>query len=153
MTTQEGPSAVASLSDDVNAMVAAVQNTALGDKYVVGEGAQESTPPVPVVGPRVGKWTERETTNYDTYVTPVQDPEGPKGLPVGEWGASSARYEWKEEYGDVAPADEVLERMLFGEHGVTERAGAGLQFDKYGFLQFCSCLRDVDYTRPRLIQC
>ncbi|PWW73817.1 DEAD-domain-containing protein [Tuber magnatum] len=130
MTTQEDPNTVESLSSDINAMVAAVQSTALGDKYVVGEGAPESTPPVPVVGPRVGKWVERETTNYDTYVAPVQDPEGPRGLPVGEWGASGARYEWKEEYGDVAPADEVLERMLFGEPGVAERAGAGLQFDK-----------------------
>ncbi|KAG0135997.1 P-loop containing nucleoside triphosphate hydrolase protein [Tuber indicum] len=130
MTTQEDPNTVASLSNDINAMVAAVQSTALGDKYVVGEGAQESTPPVPVVGPRVGKWIERETTNYETYVIPVQDPEGPRGIPVGEWGASGARYEWKEEYGDVAPADEALERMLFGEPGVSERAGAGLQFDK-----------------------
>lgn len=151
MTTQEGPNAEASLSDDINAMVAAVQSTALGDKYVVGEDAQESTPPVPVVGPRVGKWTERETTNYDTYVTPVQDPEAPRGLPTGEWSASSARYEWKEEYGDVAPADEVLERILFGD--VPERAGAGLQFDKYGFLKSCSYLREVDSTRLRLMLC
>ncbi|PWW80799.1 DEAD-domain-containing protein [Tuber magnatum] len=133
MSTQEDPNTAASLSNDISAMVAAVQSTALGDKYVVGE----------VVGPRVGKWVERETTNYDTYVTPVQQSEGPKGLPVGEWGASGARYEWKEEYGDVAPADEVLERMLFGEPGTAERAGAGLQFDKYCFLKSSPPLHPV----------
>ncbi|CUS09042.1 unnamed protein product [Tuber aestivum] len=137
MTTQGDSSTVASLSDDITAMVAAVQTTTLGDKYVVGEGTQESTPPLPVVGPRVGKWVERETTNYDTYATPVQDPEGPRGLPVGEWGASGARYEWREEYGDVAPADEMLERMLFGEPGTAERAGAGLQFDKLLTISVC----------------
>ncbi|RPB01027.1 DEAD-domain-containing protein [Choiromyces venosus 120613-1] len=142
MTTPEDPNSVASLSNDINAMVAAVQSTALGDKYMVGEGAQESVPPVPVVGPRVGKWIERETTNYDTYATPIQDLEGPKGVPSGEWGASGARYEWKEEYGDVAPADEGLERMLFGEPGVNDHASAGLQFDKYGFLKPSSYFRD-----------
>ena len=33
---------------------------------------------------------------------------------VPEWGAKSARYEWKEEYGDVGPAFKPLEDMLFG---------------------------------------
>ena len=33
---------------------------------------------------------------------------------VPAWGANSARYEWKEEYGDVGPAFKLLEDQLFG---------------------------------------
>lgn len=41
------------------------------------------------------------------------------------WSHDAAKYEWKEEYGDVGPRDERLEKDLFhGEH--ITRAGAKL---------------------------
>ena len=33
---------------------------------------------------------------------------------VPAWGANTARYEWKEEYGDIGPAFKDLEAELFG---------------------------------------
>lgn len=86
---------------------------------------------IPVDGPVVGDWTERQPFDYEVY-TAERDPEAPRGAPIGQWAASGRRYEWKEEYGDVAPRDEVLERMLFGEPGEEgENMGAGIQFDKF----------------------
>lgn len=84
---------------------------------------------LPVDGPRVGQWTERQAFDYEVYTAP-RDPEAPKGEPTGQWAASGPRYEWKEEYGDVAPADEKLERMLFGEPGLEDHSTAGIQFNK-----------------------
>ena len=40
-----------------------------------------------------------------------------------EWGATAQRYEWNDEYGDVAPAIPELERQLFQNDTIT-RAGA-----------------------------
>lgn len=86
---------------------------------------------IPVEGPVVGQWNEREAFDYATY-TAERDPEAPRGQPTGQWAASGRRYEWKEEFGDVAPRDEALERMLFGDPGEeTENMGIGIQFDKF----------------------
>ena len=47
-------------------------------------------------------------------------PEGPK------WASNARRYEWKEEYGDVAPRIEELEQELF--HGeFRNRAGPKIE--------------------------
>ena len=49
--------------------------------------------------------TEQETTGEANTVTP--------GLPSAQWAATAERYEWLEEYGDVAPRNESLEKILF----------------------------------------
>lgn len=86
---------------------------------------------IPVDGPVVGEWSEREAFDYATY-TAERDPDAPRGQPTGQWAASGPRYEWKEEFGDVAPRDEALERMLFGDPGdETEHTGIGIQFQKF----------------------
>lgn len=77
----------------------------------------------------VGEWIPRLAYNYETY-TATRDPELPRGEAFGQWAASGARYEWKEEYGDVAPRDERLEKMLFGDDTTDEPSGAGLDFSK-----------------------
>lgn len=46
---------------------------------------------------------------------------------VPEWAANARRYEWSDEYGDVGPSDEELERMLFRD---SERVEAGDHFAK-----------------------
>lgn len=99
---------------------------------------------IPVDGPVVGEWNEREAFDYATY-TAERDPDAPRGQPTGQWAASGRRYEWKEEFGDVAPRDEALERMLFGDPGdETENMGIGIQFEKFvhnphyhGLHRFC----------------
>ncbi|KAF8249745.1 DEAD/DEAH box RNA helicase [Wilcoxina mikolae CBS 423.85] len=76
----------------------------------------------------VGDWIPRQAYDYEAY-TATRDPELPRSEPYGQWAASGARYEWKEEYGDVAPRDERLERMLFGDE-LDEPSGAGIDFSK-----------------------
>jgi ATP-dependent RNA helicase DDX3X len=76
----------------------------------------------------VGNWVPRQAYDYEIY-TATRDPGLPRGEPSGQWAASGARYEWKEEYGDVAPRDERLEKMLFGEE-TDEPSGAGIDFSK-----------------------
>ncbi|KAI5296682.1 hypothetical protein KEM52_000006 [Ascosphaera acerosa] len=44
-----------------------------------------------------------------------------------EWASSAAKYEWREEFGDVGPRNEALEKMLF-HSDLISRAGAS--FDK-----------------------
>ena len=77
-------------------------------------------------------WSKPVSYNYGMYAAPFNPPrQGVEGEPsegtaeatearprftedVPEWGAKSARYEWKEEYGDVGPAFKELEDMLYG---------------------------------------
>ena len=59
--------------------------------------------------PRLG--TEGEAKKGETGTEETR-PRFTEDVP--EWGANSARYEWKEEYGDVGPAFKALEDMLFG---------------------------------------
>ncbi|TGZ78023.1 ATP-dependent RNA helicase DED1 [Ascodesmis nigricans] len=73
-----------------------------------------------------GEWVPRQKFDYATYLA---KPEAARGQPSGNWLASGERYEWKEEYGDVAPRDERLERELFG-HPDDEPIGKGLDFSK-----------------------
>lgn len=44
----------------------------------------------------------------------------------GNWGHDAVKYEWKDEYGDVGPRDETLERQLFQGETIN-RAGAKLE--------------------------
>ena len=49
--------------------------------------------------------------------------EGPS-----DWAGSAVKYEFKEEFGDVGPDDEVLKKILFGdEHQVKQ----GEEFSRY----------------------
>lgn len=80
----------------------------------------------------IGDWVPRQKFDYATYTTKE---EVPRGQPSGTWLAGAERYEWKEEYGDVAPRDERLEKQLFGEEG-DEPSGTGLDFRKQVSLSF-----------------
>lgn len=54
-------------------------------------------------------WTETTAFDYDQF--------NRTGGHDAEWHGSARVYEWKEEYGDVAPAHPELEKILFGgEH-------------------------------------
>jgi ATP-dependent RNA helicase DDX3X len=98
----------------------------------------------------VGNWIPRQAYDYGTY-TAARSPNLPHDEPYGQWAASSARYEWQEDYGDVAPRDERLEKMLFGQES-DEPSGAGIDFSKYALIipPFW-CFKQL-LTFPRLFQ-
>ncbi|KAL8941906.1 MAG: hypothetical protein Q9216_001979 [Gyalolechia sp. 2 TL-2023] len=65
-------------------------------------GAQDSSLDGPGVnGPGVTPWGNRE--NIDDY----------EALPV--WAANARRYEWSDDFGDVGPPDEELEKLLYND--------------------------------------
>jgi ATP-dependent RNA helicase DDX3X len=49
------------------------------------------------------------------------------GLHSDDWAGNGAVYEWKDEYGDVGPRFEDLEKILFGGEN---RQTTGIKFDK-----------------------
>jgi hypothetical protein len=99
-----------------------------------------------VEGPVVDGWVERKPYDYETYATPDRDPEAPRGEPTGQWAASGRRYEWKEEYGDVAPRDEALELMLFGEvEDTPQTTSSGIQFER--FVNILTKMAHLNYQR------
>ncbi|PGH12646.1 hypothetical protein AJ79_04144 [Helicocarpus griseus UAMH5409] len=64
-------------------------------------------------------WVEPQRYDYGTYNAPPPKPGDDGGFTADlpEWASSAAKYEWKEEYGDVGPRNEELENMLFhSEH-------------------------------------
>lgn len=115
---------------------AAGSSGSISDIELKGDSISLSDPVLPpgdgVEGPVVDGWVERKPYDYETYATPDRDPEAPRGEPTGQWAASGRRYEWKEEYGDVAPRDEALELMLFGEvEDTPQTTSGGIQFERF----------------------
>lgn len=49
------------------------------------------------------------------------------GLGGGDWANKAPVYEWKDEYGDVGPRFEDLEKQLFGYENHVRQ---GIQFDR-----------------------
>jgi ATP-dependent RNA helicase DDX3X len=68
---------------------------------------------------RMKGWVAPEGYDYTKYndpsTKPAEDTEPEQQLPQDfpEWAANAAKYEWKDEYGDVGPANLELEAMLF----------------------------------------
>ena len=46
----------------------------------------------------------------------------------GDWANKAAIYEWKEEYGEIGPRFEALEKQLFGNDF---HVRSGIKFDRY----------------------
>lgn len=81
---------------------------------------------------RAKGWVAPESYDYDKYTAtpaPAEQPAGDAGdgqLP--EWAANAAKYEWKDEYGDVGPEIPELEEQLFRNEFINR---AGLKIGKY----------------------
>jgi ATP-dependent RNA helicase DDX3X len=71
----------------------------------------------PAQDPRVAGWTEPTPFSYDNY----QNKE------FTDWAGMAARYEWNDEYGDVGPRNEELEKQLFNLEFMSR---AGVRFDE-----------------------
>lgn len=72
-------------------------------------------------------WTEPQRYDYDTYNADPKPGEGAGLTDLPEWASNAAKYEWKEEYGDVGPRNEELEKMLFHDEYLNR---AGNKFDR-----------------------
>lgn len=71
---------------------------------------------------RDAQWAKPQKFDYDAYNAGPRDtgPSVPAASADADanapsWAANASRYEWSEEYGDVAPRHEALEEMLFGD--------------------------------------
>ncbi|KAJ0425991.1 DEAD/DEAH box RNA helicase [Aspergillus carlsbadensis] len=66
---------------------------------------------------RAKGWVEPEIYDYQKYNAgpSLEKPAEEDGQeePLPEWAAKAAKYEWKDEYGDVGPENPQLEQMLF----------------------------------------
>ena len=83
-----------------------------------------------------GAWVERSGFNYDIYNAGSKEEreEAEKQVYTNDvpiWASSAQKYEWKEEYGDVAPPVPELETQLFHNEFINRR---GKNFQKYGKL-------------------
>ncbi|OOQ85086.1 ATP-dependent RNA helicase DED1 [Penicillium brasilianum] len=59
----------------------------------------------PPRNPREAGWSEPVPFHYENFTNKDST----------DWASTAARYEWKDEYGDIGPRNEDLETQLFGE--------------------------------------
>ena len=81
---------------------------------------------------REAHWTEPQKFDYDAYNAGPRDQRlsasaADPGFDVPTWAANAAKYEWSDEYGDVGPAHQALEEMLFGDENKMQK---GEEFKK-----------------------
>ena len=73
---------------------------------------------------REAQWAEPQKFDYDTYNAGPRD-AAPAGSAADanapSWASSAMKYEWSDEYGDVAPHHEALKNMLFHDENKMER--------------------------------
>ncbi|WEW57452.1 ATP-binding RNA helicase [Emydomyces testavorans] len=68
-------------------------------------------------------WAEPQRYDYAAYTAsyqPGEDPSPDSNAPA--WASTAAKYEWKDDYGDVGPRNEELEQVLFRDEYIN-RAG------------------------------
>lgn len=73
------------------------------------------------------KWATPQGYNYTKYnagpsdkTTPASESDQPQDEASG-WAANAAKYEWDQDYGDIGPDHEELEKMLFGDPDKVEQ--------------------------------
>lgn len=63
------------------------------------------------------RWNPPQKFNYEAYNADSKEKrqavEAVQEVPA--WAANAVKYEWSEEYGDVGPEFEELEKVLFGD--------------------------------------
>ena len=101
--------------DQMNDALQDVSNASndLSNGKSASELTSDESPPVDLRG--LG-WAEPTPFNYE--ITEKKD--------VNDWAGAAARYEWQDEYGDVGPRNEELEKILFHDELIL-RAGGKLE--------------------------
>lgn len=70
-----------------------------------------------------------QVANAGQWSVPIAfDYEGFNAANFTEWAGNATRYEWKDEYGDVGPHNEELEKQLFQVDYISR---AGHRLDRY----------------------
>ena len=74
-------------------------------------------------------WAEPEKYNYSAYNTSSREEREAveAQLELSDWASNAAKYEWKDEFGDIGPPHPELERQLFHEGTGTH---SGILFQK-----------------------
>lgn len=76
-------------------------------------------------------WVQPTAYDYNAQVPPVDTESANTATATNSemsgWMARAAKYEWKEEYGDIAPHIPELEAELFGSEYRTKK---GIKFDR-----------------------
>jgi len=74
-------------------------------------------------------WAEPEKYNYTAYNASSREEREAveSALELSDWASNAAKYEWKDEFGDIGPPHPELERQLFHEGTGTH---SGILFDK-----------------------
>ncbi|GFN15046.1 DEAD/DEAH box helicase [Aspergillus tubingensis] len=88
-------------------------------------GNQSSNPTEASNAAREKGWTTPKGYDYEKYTStlpPLNQPQGDNQEELPEWAAQAAKYEWKDEFGDVGPQNPELEEMLFRSE-YTNRTG------------------------------
>ena len=75
-------------------------------------------------------WVPPEKYDYSKYISvPSGEPVESEGnIEAPEWASGAAKYEWKEEYGDIGPPNSELEDMLFHNEYINR---VGIKFELY----------------------
>lgn len=63
--------------------------------------------------------------NPTNYQIPAEGDVHSNLAPAGEWASNATVYEWEDEYGDIGPRFEPLEKQLFGDENHVK---TGLKF-------------------------
>ena len=109
-----------------NGAILAEVTTSMGNTTLDNEAATQRL--------REHGWVEREKYDYESYNAGTREEREAleKTHEVPAWASNAAKYEWKDDYGDVGPEHPQLEAMLFREE---HRMQTGIEFNKYaGFL-------------------
>lgn len=74
-------------------------------------------------------WAKPEKYNYSAYnASTREEREAVESmLELSDWASNAAKYEWKDEFGDIGPPHPELERQLFHEGTGTH---SGILFQK-----------------------
>ena len=90
----------------------------------------KSTPEVRK-NPQEAGWVAKQSYDYDTYNKSSKElleaGATGSGSESRAWASNAVRYEWNDEYGDVVPRFEELEKQLFG---LEFRPSKGIDFTK-----------------------
>ena len=68
-------------------------------------------------------WVEPQSFDYESHNAPIKA----SGANEGDWNHHAAKYEWKEDYGEVGPAIPELEHQLFRSEFINRQ---GVKFNE-----------------------
>ena len=74
-------------------------------------------------------WVPPVSYDYEQYAKPADQSFAPngEGESGGGWGHNAAKYEWQEEFGEIGPKNEDLEKVLFSSEHQTRK---GVKYDE-----------------------